>query len=223
MKPSPPKDPKAGPLVRSPRTPPSPAHQPSPPGAGPVQPPSYADTFSIMLAEEGQEPRRLEFDKAEIVLGRIQSNDIVLPKETVSQRHCRISYQNKKCIIVDLNSTNGTFVNGQRLTAPYELKSSDVVCIADFVIKLGPPPLPPKRKKVSAEHPSTAHLHRNTMPIDISALPPEAPAAPGLPGTLGNRSAQRTFELTVLTTLDRLSKRIEVLEERVTQLEHKRR
>ena len=89
--------------------------------------------FAITLTEKGGEQRRLDFDKAEITIGRVQGNDVVLPKGNVSKRHARIVLKDGKFIIVDLKSTNGTYVNGRKITSPLVVKDSDKIYIGDFI------------------------------------------------------------------------------------------
>lgn len=50
-----------------------------------------------------------------VVLGRRDSCDIVLPDESVSRRHARLEPRKEGWLITDLNSSNGTFVNGVRI------------------------------------------------------------------------------------------------------------
>src|SRR5450432_735297 len=71
--------------------------------------------FTIILQEKGGEQRRMVFNKPEVTIGRVQGNDIVLPKGNVSKRHARIVLKDGKFIIVDLKSTNGTYVNGRKI------------------------------------------------------------------------------------------------------------
>ena len=79
--------------------------------------------YNIVIQEKNG-PRRVEaFDQNEVTIGRVQGNDIVLPKGNISKRHSRIVLRDGKFIIVDLKSTNGTSVippNGhwRRLRAP---------------------------------------------------------------------------------------------------------
>ncbi len=90
--------------------------------------------FTIVIQEKGGEQRRMVFSKAEITIGRVQGNDIVLPKGNVSKRHARIVLKDSKFIIVDLKSTNGTYVNGRKITSPLVVKDSDKIYIGDFII-----------------------------------------------------------------------------------------
>src|SRR3990172_8611583 len=90
--------------------------------------------FTVIITEKGGEQRRLDFDKPEVTIGRVQGNDIILPKGNVSKRHSRIVFKDGKFIIVDLKSTNGTYVNGRRIASPLVLKDTDKVYIGDFIL-----------------------------------------------------------------------------------------
>src|SRR5439155_2306596 len=92
--------------------------------------------FAITISEKGGETRRLEFDKPEITIGRVQGNDIILPKGNVSKRHSRIVLKDGKFIIVDLKSTNGTYVNGRKITSPLVVKGTDKIYIGDFILSI---------------------------------------------------------------------------------------
>ncbi len=59
--------------------------------------------------------REIVLDRPEITLGRALDNDVVLDHPTVSRRHARISLRHGRPVLRDLNSRNGTFVNGQRV------------------------------------------------------------------------------------------------------------
>src|SRR6187402_2328799 len=90
--------------------------------------------FTILIQEKGGEQRRMVFNKPEVTIGRVQGNDIVLPKGNVSKRHARIVLKDSKFIIVDLKSTNGTYVNGRKITSPLVVKDSDKIYIGDFIV-----------------------------------------------------------------------------------------
>src|ERR1700704_5280865 len=92
--------------------------------------------FTILVNEKGGEQKRLEFDKPEVTIGRVQGNDIILPKGNVSKRHSRIVLKDGKFIIVDLKSTNGTYVNGRKITSPLVVKGSDKIYIGDFILSI---------------------------------------------------------------------------------------
>ncbi len=120
--------------------------------------------FSILITEKGGETKRLEFDRPEITIGRVQGNDIVLPKGNVSKRHSRIVFKDGKYIIVDLKSTNGTYVNGRKITAPLVVKGADKIYIGDFIMNIE-----------EGSGPSTS----STSDLDGPGRPPPPPPRPG--------------------------------------------
>ena len=90
----------------------------------------------LTLAEKGGDSKDLSFDKAEIRVGRVRDNDIVLPKGNVSKHHCHLLLQNGQLVVEDLGSTNGTYVNGRRITEATSVSSTDKVFVGDFVIRI---------------------------------------------------------------------------------------
>jgi predicted component of type VI protein secretion system len=70
-------------------------------------------------------------DKNEIFLGRDLNNDIVINDPEISRRHSRLFLQGNSYVLEDLGSTNGTFVNGQRLMGPHVLRPGDVVTFGE--------------------------------------------------------------------------------------------
>ncbi len=72
----------------------------------------------------------------EIFVGRDLSNDIVINDPEVSRRHARFFTQGNNYIIEDLGSTNGTYVNGQRLMGPYVLRPGEVIVFGEHITAL---------------------------------------------------------------------------------------
>jgi pSer/pThr/pTyr-binding forkhead associated (FHA) protein len=71
----------------------------------------------------------------EIVIGRSSDLDMVLVEDMVSRRHARITSYNGELILEDFGSTNGSFVNGERITKA-KLKEGDRILIGTNIIKL---------------------------------------------------------------------------------------
>jgi pSer/pThr/pTyr-binding forkhead associated (FHA) protein len=71
----------------------------------------------------------------EIVLGRSNDLDVVLVEDMVSRRHAKISYTQDALLIEDLGSTNGTFVNGEKIKRA-RLKEGDRVLIGTSIVRV---------------------------------------------------------------------------------------
>lgn len=74
----------------------------------------------------------LEGDQLNI--GRDSTNEITINDAEVSRRHARLTFQGGKYVLEDLGSTNGTFVNGQRLAGPRVLKAGEVVSFGEQIV-----------------------------------------------------------------------------------------
>lgn len=68
----------------------------------------------------------------EVTIGRVQSNDIVLPKGNISKRHARIILTQQGFILNDLRSSNGLFLNGAKVQEPRILREGDQIFMGDF-------------------------------------------------------------------------------------------
>ncbi len=130
--------------------------------------------FIITVTEKDGPSETLNFDKSEISIGRVKGNDIVLPKGNVSKRHSRIVVKDGKYIVVDLKSTNGTYVNGRKITSPQVIKSADKVYIGDFILNV-------------AEN-GAASLD-SASPLPSGEFSPMGPASDIQPMGLGNNGA----------------------------------
>ena len=88
-----------------------------------------------MTVRQGPVPGKV-FDlvKDVLTIGRDMNNDIVINDAEVSRNHGRLTSQSGGYLIEDLASTNGTFVNGQRLIGPKLLNPGDVVGLGETIV-----------------------------------------------------------------------------------------
>lgn len=88
-----------------------------------------------------QGPRALKGTTVEIagpvVIGRSPGADIVVGDDFVSGRHARAFPSGAEAILEDLGSTNGTRLNGERISAPRQLSVGDVVDVGSVRLKVG--------------------------------------------------------------------------------------
>jgi serine phosphatase RsbU (regulator of sigma subunit) len=76
---------------------------------------------ALVLTSPGHQPQRIQLGTTEVTIGRVMPNTIVLEDTAVSRRHCRIELVDEYAVVTDFGSTNGTFVDGVRLTAALRL------------------------------------------------------------------------------------------------------
>jgi hypothetical protein len=107
----------------------------SPKATGPVARPggrSYVLRFISGKYQGGEFPIVPE---RQIIVGRSSDLDMVLVEDMVSRKHARIAMQSDQIWIEDLGSTNGTFVNGEKIKRTH-LKEGDRVLIGTSILKV---------------------------------------------------------------------------------------
>ncbi len=101
-----------------------------------------------------------------VVIGRSSELDMVLVEDMVSRKHAKITWQGGKPVIEDLGSTNGTFVNGEKVKQQ-KLKEGDRVLIGTSILKLvkqgtNAPVLDTAEVKAQMEHVAAIQSARQT-------------------------------------------------------------
>ncbi|MCE5206876.1 MAG: FHA domain-containing protein [Chloroflexi bacterium] len=71
------------------------------------------------------------FSQNEITMGRETSNDLIISDETVSSHHAKLSHRHRQWWLEDLQSTNGTFLNNERIYTPTVIVSGDEVILGN--------------------------------------------------------------------------------------------
>jgi hypothetical protein len=95
----------------------------------------------LIISRDAKVVQEVELGAGRITIGRHPHNDIVLAHPAVSGRHAAITSDGAGATLEDLGSSNGTFVNGERITRA-ALADRDRVTIAKFRIEYvaGAPP-----------------------------------------------------------------------------------
>jgi predicted component of type VI protein secretion system len=87
-----------------------------------------------MIVRTGPNPgTTYDLTKEVSLLGRDVSNEIILGDAEISRQHARLTRTPGGYVLEDLGSTNGTFVNGERLMAPRVLNPGDLVALGENV------------------------------------------------------------------------------------------
>ncbi|MGB0385414.1 MAG: FHA domain-containing protein [Ardenticatenaceae bacterium] len=106
----------------------------------------------ILILEEGMdEPHRWQVEEELTTLGRWPDNHIVLPDRLVSRHHAHIRRVGTQFLLEDLDSTNGTFVNGERIRTQYTLQDGDSIQVPPrfqlrFVDSTSTAPMPNRQR-----------------------------------------------------------------------------
>ena len=146
---------------------------------------SKAPAFTIVIHEKGGAERREVFESSELTVGRVQGNDIMLPKGNVSKRHARLLYRDGRFIVTDLNSTNGTYVNRRRIAQATIVREGDRIYVGDFVLRVEPPA--DREGSISYETSSAGTRVSNTSHPEAASSETAAPTPSAVPSEMPGR------------------------------------
>jgi len=79
--------------------------------------------------------KTVKVEDTPFIIGRDEDVDFSLSDEAVSRAHLIITYENGKLYVRDMDSKNGTYLNGKRITKE-ELRNGDILRIGDTTIKV---------------------------------------------------------------------------------------
>ena len=96
------------------------------------------DTPRLIITKDGNTIGTIELDKPRQMIGRSEYNDIVIDCTFISRHHALIVREDGMTILTDLNSTNGVYVNSQRVFV-HGLRHDDVISLGNHGIKLFDP------------------------------------------------------------------------------------
>ncbi|GAC1363581.1 MAG: winged helix-turn-helix domain-containing protein [Herpetosiphon sp.] len=88
----------------------------------------------LIIQRQSTDDLELHWDQPSMSVGRDPQNELVIDHKLASRRHARFERDDSNFFIRDLESTNGTYLNGQPITGAHLLHNNDEVWIADTVI-----------------------------------------------------------------------------------------
>lgn len=104
-------------------------------GAGAAVARSKAGADVVFVRSETQSGLRFSV-KEGVVLGRSDDADILIDDPYASDLHLRFGMQEGSMVVHDLGSTNGTYVNGRRVTSPVGLNRGDAVQVGKTIMEV---------------------------------------------------------------------------------------
>lgn len=93
-----------------------------------------ASQFQLIMRSGPTPGAAFTLEGDQLTIGRDSTNEIVINDAEISRRHARLTFQGGKYVLEDLGSTNGTYVNGQRLAGPRVLKAGEVVSFGEQIV-----------------------------------------------------------------------------------------
>jgi predicted component of type VI protein secretion system len=143
----------------------------------------------------------IDLTKEVSMMGRDVTNDVVLGDAEVSRQHSRLTRTPAGFVLEDLGSTNGTFVNGDRLAAPRVLNSGDLLGLGENVTLTFESTAPesaatvmgPAAGRPVAAPPKTAAPPAERPPRPAPAGAPVAASGAAIPALEGEKSGTRRW------------------------------
>jgi predicted component of type VI protein secretion system len=103
----------------------------------------------LVILSEGLTGKAHELTVDKTTIGRVDDNTFPIPEGSVSSHHCEILLRGTDIIVHDLNSTNGTFINGNQVTGEAPLKPGQILRLGQIEMRLEDPGAkPPAPKKM---------------------------------------------------------------------------
>src|SRR5215472_7905054 len=91
--------------------------------------------IAVLIVGPSRAPMRRQFEQGEVRIGRREDNDVVLSTGNVSKVHARVFGIDDRLVVEDVQSTNGTYLNGVRLSSRRELSAADEVGIGGYSLR----------------------------------------------------------------------------------------
>lgn len=95
-----------------------------------------AQPRELVVHVSGGRPQVLPLDDGDITFGRTASATVVLDDPYVSDRHARVHHDGRGWVVSDLGSTNGTFLNRVKVTAPTPIAPGDQLGVGRTVVEV---------------------------------------------------------------------------------------
>lgn len=89
----------------------------------------------LVVLSEGQTGRSYELKGDKTTIGRLDDNSFQIPEQSVSSHHCEVLLKGSDVIVKDLGSTNGTFINGEKITEKV-LKPGQILRLGSIEVRL---------------------------------------------------------------------------------------
>jgi type II secretory pathway predicted ATPase ExeA len=130
----------------------------------------------LFVTKDGEILKELTFDQPRLLIGRSEHNDIAIPSRFVSRHHLLLVRHGSTTFMMDLNSSNGTFVNSKRVSN-HVLIDNDIITVGNHRIKFCDPSATSRGAVTGTEFTDTAIMKtlddmRNLLAQENTAMLP---------------------------------------------------
>jgi len=101
----------------------------------------------LVVLSEGLTGKSYELKVDKTTIGRLDDNSFQISEGSVSSHHCEVLLHGKDVVVKDLNSTNGTFIGGERVTGEAPLKPGQILRLGQIEMRLETGDATPPTKK----------------------------------------------------------------------------
>ncbi len=149
--------------------------------------------YKLVFRSGSLSGREETFTNEEMIIGRDPAHRMAIDDPKVSRDHLKIYTENGQLFLVDLESTNGTFVNGKHVTKPVRLKDGDLISLGDNnvfevqIVKSEPQP----QSEMAAESAESAESAETAETAGTAESTESAESAPAMETGKRKRSKRR--------------------------------
>jgi predicted component of type VI protein secretion system len=90
----------------------------------------------LVILSEGLTGKAYDLTVEKTTIGRVDDNTFPIAEGSVSSHHCEVLLRGGEVIIHDLNSTNGTFINGRQITGEAPIKPGQILRLGQIELRL---------------------------------------------------------------------------------------
>ena len=120
----------------------------------------------LVILSQGLTGKSHELKVDKTTIGRVEDNTFPITEPSVSSHHCEVFLRGTDVVVNDLNSTNGTFINGEKITGEAPLKPGQILRLGQIELRLeGDGPAAAAKKPVD----STMVMQRGVSLTELEA------------------------------------------------------
>jgi predicted component of type VI protein secretion system len=153
-------------------------------------------SYQLVMKSAPYPDKEFPLTRDEMTVGRDTANEIVISDAEVSRRHARIYKVGETFMIEDLGSTNGTFVNGQRLAGPHALQPGETVRFGETITLLFEAPAQSYDPNATMMTPGGSFNLPQAAPATFTGSIPEGSGSAG--GVTGEVPAKKNNNRTLI-------------------------